>query len=255
MKLVFLLLLLSVVSEAKRYNCNENLSCGCGYSNVEMHARIISGEIAIPYSWSMVVSLRYDFYNDGNTLRHACGGTILTDSYILTSANCVENIDDVKLVNLTIAAGNHIRSAPHQTVRTVDEIIIHPNWTGSWNDHQNDIALLHLSEPLGLEYNTFITRTCLPLQLNTAEKLIQYPPIGIELGVVGWGRTDILDDDSDVLQQKVVYAIDYNDRKCTDIVSDAEKQFCARTYDSNAGQKNDSFFKFTYLILFRSLLW
>jgi hypothetical protein len=239
MKLLLSLLFISVITEATRYKCKENLFCGCGHKNVEINTRIINGELAVPYSWSMIVSLRHDFFNDGNSLRHACGGTILTDSYILTSANCVENIQDLKVKNLTIAAGIHHRADPHQVVRTVDEIIIHPNWTGSWFDHQDDIALLHLSEPLNLEWNSFITRTCLPLQSNITEKLIQYPPIGTDLAVVGWGRIDPYEDDSEVLRQIVAYSINYNDTLCTDLISNPEKQFCARTHELKGGQKNN----------------
>jgi endopeptidase E len=234
--LSLLLLLLSVLTNAKPFKCNKDLlSCGCGYSNVEINARIINGEEAVPYSWSMIVSIRYDFFRDGNFLRHACGGTILTDSYILTAASCLEEIQgDIKSANVTISAGIHRRSQPIQIIREVDDIIIHPNWTGSWNNDY-DIALLHLSEPLDFEINSVITRTCLPTQLNDPEKLIQYPPVNTTLAVVGWGRTVLHGDDSDVLRQIIVSSIDSNNTKCTDKIIDPIRQFCAGLYRDSPG--------------------
>ncbi|CAF0751091.1 unnamed protein product [Adineta steineri] len=233
----FLLLLsLGILIDGKYFECNKKKSCGCGYSNVEINARIINGEEAIPFSWSMAVSIRYDLLHNGNALMHVCGGTILTNSYILTAANCVEEIKgDVKLANLTIAAGIHRRSQSTQIIRQVDDIIVHPNWTSSWNQNQNDIALLHLSEPLDLENNTFITRTCLPSQINISEELIQYPPTGAELAVLGWGRSSPYGDDSDILQQLIVSTIDTNHTKCKDIITDPDRQFCAGIRDVSTG--------------------
>ena len=171
----------------------------------------------------MVVSLRYNFLPDGNFLRHACGGTILTDSYILTAASCLEGIQgDIKTANVTIAAGIHRRSQPRQIIRKVDGILIHPNWTGVWNSDYN-IALLHLSEPLHLQMNHLITRTCLSSQLNNLEKLKQYPPVNTTLAVVGWGRTNPYGDDSDILRQIIVFSIDSNNTKCIDKIIDPIK--------------------------------
>jgi endopeptidase E len=234
MKFLFLVLFLSVLTNAIRYKCNKNLSCGCGYSNVEINARVINGEEAVPYSWSMIVSLRYDFFHDGNFVRHACGGTILTDSYILTAASCLEGIGgDIKSANVTIAAGIHKRSQSIEIIREVDDSLIHPNWTGSWhNDY--DIALLHLSEPLDFQMNSFISRTCLSSQLYNPEELLRYPPINTTLAIVGWGRTVLFGDDSDILRQIIVSSIDPNHTKCTDKVVDPIRQFCAGSYHASS---------------------
>jgi secreted trypsin-like serine protease len=249
MKFFFFFLFLSVLTNAKHYKCNKNLSCGCGYTNVEINARIINGEEAVPYSWSMIVSLRYDFFHDGNFFRHACAGTILTDSYILTAASCLEVIkDDIQFANATIAAGIHRRSQTTEIIRTIDDILIHPNWKGSWNNDY-DIALLHLSEPLDFQMNSFITRTCLSSQLNNPEELIQYPPVNTTLAVVGWGRTVSYGDDSNILRQTIVSSIDHNNSKCTDQVIDPIRQFCAGSHDASSGQIIISFFLYYILIL------
>ncbi|UJR25720.1 hypothetical protein I4U23_007071 [Adineta vaga] len=230
------LLICNVLTEGSRFECKKEYSCGCGHTNVEVNARIISGEEAVPFSWSMIVSLRYDFIHNGNTMMHVCGGTILTESYILTAANCLDEIQgDIKLANLTIAAGIHRRSQPRQIIRDINQVIIHPNWTGSWNRYENDIVLLHLSEPLDFLQNSFITRTCLPTQLNTDEELIHNPPSGTNLVVAGWGRTVSHGDESDILRQLVVISLDNNHTKCRNIISNPNSQFCAGQRDLSIG--------------------
>lgn len=244
---LFVLLLISFSTNANYYKCNKNLSCGCGYDNVEINARIINGEEAVPYSWSMVVSLRYDFFRDGTFSRHACGGTILSESYILTAASCLEAIEgDIKSANVTIAAGIHRRSQPVAIIRDIDDIIIHPNWTGSWI-HDYDIALLHLSEPLDIDGNPYMTRTCLSSQLNNPEGILSYPPVNTTLAVVGWGRTSPFGDDSDILRQTFVLTIDNNNTKCSAKVVDPTRQFCAGYYDISTGPCYGMSIKFSFL--------
>ena len=83
----------------------------------------------------MIVSIRYNLFRDGYFLRHACGGTILSESYILTAASCFDGVvgSDIEFENVTIAAGIHRRSQPIQIIRKVDKITAHPNWTSAWN--------------------------------------------------------------------------------------------------------------------------
>lgn len=227
MKVFYFIFLLNISTiHGKYFKCNKNLSCGCASNNVEINARIINGEEAIPYSWSMIVSIRYDFFHDGNSLRHACSGTILSNSYILTSVNCLQEVShNIQLANVTIAAGIHRRSQPIQIIRKIDDIIIHPNWTNVWNSDY-DIALLHLTEPLDFKINSLITRTCLSKQ---------YPSNNTTLAVVGWGRTSINEDDSDILRQIIVSSIDSNNTKCTNQITNPIRQFCTGLYKDDSG--------------------
>ena len=226
-------ILLGSVCHAAEYECDTTRSCGCGSSTVEMAARILGGEEAVPYSWSMVVSIRYDFLGIGAPTTHSCGGTILTDSYILTAANCLEGvIGDVDQAEVTIAASIHLRSQPRQVIRRVDRIVFHPEWSGSLSGYHHDIALLHLSEPLNFEMNTFLSRTCLP---SDAKAMLDNPENKRPLAVVGWGRTDPGGSDSDELQQATVSYVDRNTAACANATSDPKGQFCAGVTGSDTG--------------------
>ena len=225
--ILVLVLFFNVLVEAKRFECSQERSCGCGHSNVEINARIIGGEEAVPFSWSMVVSLRYDFLDNGNQQMHVCGGTILTDSYILTAASCLDGVaNHANPKNVTIAAGMHRRSQPHQVVREIDRIIAHSEWLSSSSLFAYDIALLHLSEPLDFQTDPFISRTCLPSQLDTSEELLAHPPANTSLFVVGWGRKIFHGDNSDHLHQLAVSSIDTAHPKCDTIIFNPDRQFC-----------------------------
>ncbi|CAF3023785.1 unnamed protein product [Rotaria sp. Silwood2] len=221
------------------YECHQRLTpCGCGLKNVEMNARIVNGENAIPYSWSMIVSLRYDCLDDGNISTHCCGGTILNDSYILTAAHCVETIDALSLSagNVTIAAGIYRRSQQCQTIRKVDQLIIHPNWTRYTNGLRHDIAILHLTEPLDLDTNLLITRTCLPSRLNSTNDITNYPPSNISLVVIGWGFLGCFNCTTpDIIQQATLLSMHYNHSTCATSINHIKTQFCAGVYEGGKG--------------------
>ncbi|CAF3469694.1 unnamed protein product [Rotaria sp. Silwood1] len=224
-----------------RYECNmQSVPCGCGLNNVEMNARIINGEDAVPYSWSMIVSLQYDCYDDGNILAHCCGGTILSESYILTAAHCVDTIYQsmIESGNVTIAAGIHNRSQLCQTIRQVDKIFIHPNWTRISNRLRNDIAILHLAEPLDFATGLSIARTCRPPRLNSSAEVMQYPTHGTSLAVIGWGYLNAIGSfiAPQVLQQATVYSVHYNQSTCNAAINDIELQFCAGVSEVDKGE-------------------
>ncbi|CAF2704863.1 unnamed protein product [Rotaria sp. Silwood2] len=209
--------------------------CGCGYQNVQLAtSRIVGGNEAIPYSWSMIVSIRYNCNFDGNVTAHCCGGTILNDYYILTAAHCVEQIDQSSVLsqNITIAAGIHNLSENNQTIRRVDQIFIHSEYAGQPQLFKNDIAILHLDKPLNLDINPFITRTCIPPRINSSEDIIEYPSNGSMLVTIGWGMTDQLGNvQPQVLQQVSIYAIHHNYSTCKRSIGHINVQFCGGLFD------------------------
>ena len=213
------------------YQCDHlTTTCGCGYNNVELTpSRIVGGEEAKPYSWSMVVSIR-----SRSTNQHFCGGSILSASYILTAAHCV---DDETADAISIVAGIHNRSDTVSTIRYVDVIYIHPNWSSSSLERRNDIALLHLSEPFDFSNNAFLQRTCVP-DIQSPTNLVEYPVNRTRLAVIGWGLTRAGDSSSapESLQQAEVFLMHHTDPVCSRALYDIEKQFCAALYQGGKGK-------------------
>ncbi|CAF3883433.1 unnamed protein product, partial [Rotaria sp. Silwood1] len=208
------------------YTCdNTKVYCGCSLKNVELTpSRIVGGEEAVPYTWSFMVSLQHRSSNS-----HFCGGSIFSDSYILTAAHCV---DDETPDRIQIVAGVHNRSDPNGVIREVDYIHIHPDWSSSSMERRHDIAMLHLSQPLGLASNPLLARICVP-KVQWPNNVETYPSNGTRLAAIGWGniKQDWTNNSPDNLHQVQVFAIDNNDPICNKSLFDTQVQFCAALYE------------------------
>ena len=199
----------------------EEVPCGCGRENAHLsEPRVISGEAAVPYSWSMLVSIRLK-----GTDKHACGGTVLNESYVLTSATCVAQ---TYILGMTIAAGHHYASASNATIRQVDGVFIHPNYTGNASQYLNDIAILHLAQALDLGNDSYVSRSCIAQLLDFLPSPIYVPAVESMLAVVGWGTTSYEDQTEPALvQQALVYAANDSDSDCPVVEAEHDFQFCA----------------------------
>jgi secreted trypsin-like serine protease len=206
-------------SMATVYQCDTfKVECGCSSENVASNsAWIASTEEAVPYSWTMSVSIRL---NDTDV--HACTGSILSTSYILTSASC---IDGALPHDISIAAGIHNRIEDFAFIRYVRDVYIHPDWNSSDTSFRNDIALLKIFPPLSIASGGMLARICIPNEV-CSNQLVNSPPNASELIIVGWrtnrhGNTHIFDE----MQQTRVHTID-NELTCKTAIRDKQKQFC-----------------------------
>ena len=207
-----------------KYSCNKNATCGCGESNVIISSsRVVGGEDAVPHSWPMIVSIRMGKYE------HTCGGTILSEWYILTAAHCVD-ANAVPLQHfrsLSVALGQHNRSESSATVRSVKRVYIHPKYTTHTPVSENDIAIIEVAQPfdIGLKFRT--ARTCLP-QVNSSIQLpSQYPPNNTRLMVAGWGSIDGVNlVVPKILQQAQLFLIDKDDPTCKNFTLNSQSQLC-----------------------------
>lgn len=214
------------------YECNRTVPCGCGYSDVAFRpVRIFGGEDAVDSSWSMIVSLR--FYGSEE---HSCAGTLLSGSFILTAAHCVDHFSSANSVNITIVAGITNRSNPDSYQRNIMNIYVHPNYIDR-PPFLNNIALLEMDRPLFFQNNPILAKSCVHRFNSSTSIDEQYPTNGTSLVVIGWGAmrpgSYVL---SDYLKQIKVVAIDNQDRICKDAISNTELQFCAGLYNGEKGK-------------------
>ncbi|CAF1104166.1 unnamed protein product [Rotaria sp. Silwood1] len=194
------------------YPCNTNASCGCSTS-LTVVSRIAGGENAPRQSWSWIVSLRYNG-------KHFCGGTILSPSFIITTASCLTNIHDLN--SITILAGSltlQPSSNDLSQVRSIASIYKHPDFDYHWMI--NDIALLRLSTPLDMTRRN-IKPICLP------SGIVPQPPDNINMIAIGWGTTSTWTNTlSSTLLQVTLQSIASTFRGCQRVLSDTQRQFCA----------------------------
>jgi secreted trypsin-like serine protease len=205
------------------YQCNSyEQGCGCGPESVIISSEHIDeGEEAVPFSWTMTVSIRL---NDSD--EHACSGSILTGFYILTSARC---IDGAVPFDISVVAGVHNRIEDFPSVRYIQDVYVHPQWHATNGTGQNDIALLRVFPPFNVPAAGFLARVCIPYATYPSE-IMTLPPNASELVVVGWrstrnGQTTVFED----LQQARVTTLDANAPLCQQSIRDSGKQFCAVT--------------------------
>ncbi len=134
--------------------------------------QIVGGFTSAVGAWPATARLRLN----GS---HLCGGSLLTTSWVLTAAHCVQGFS---INSLSVVMGDHDRTVAEasEQIRSVIRVVIHPSYNSF--TYNNDIALLQLSAPVTL--NTRV-RT---IAMATSADATFYEP-GDNSTVVGWGAT------------------------------------------------------------------
>merc|ERR1740131_196862 len=153
-------------------------SCRCGLA--KRKNRIIGGEETEinEYPWMAVLTVL-----NGETRFFTCGGSLISDWWILTAAHCVVDLQDRYF---QVSLGDHDRKTSAESMSiTIDvtEVHIHPDY-GNDNDIldvNNDFALLKLKTPIAWGSNSHIRPICLP---SVYDEYDTYEAIA-----TGWGLT------------------------------------------------------------------
>ncbi|XP_077358082.1 serine protease 27 [Festucalex cinctus] len=140
----------------------------CGRPTLQEN-RIVGGMDASDGAWPWQVSVQ-------NDKGHVCGGSIITENWILSAAHCFPNPSDVS--SYTIYAGwyylnNH---NPHQSAHRINYVVIPSGYDEPRSG--KDIALVRLASPL--TWSDWIHPVCLPASG------IPFPS-GMRCSVTGWG--------------------------------------------------------------------
>ncbi|KAM8837218.1 serine protease 33 [Spinachia spinachia] len=133
--------------------------------------RIVGGESALEGAWPWQVDIQ-------SAGAHICGGSIITESWVLSAAHCFPNPSDVG--SYTIYAGRYQLNGinRNQLARSVGQVVVP---AGYINPQQGqDLALVHLSSPV--IWSDYVQPVCLP----DAGTLF---PGDLPCYVTGWGNT------------------------------------------------------------------
>ncbi|MFN2395050.1 MAG: trypsin-like serine protease [Bacteroidales bacterium] len=156
--------------------------------------KIVGGEDVdiLDYPWQISLQLRPPYGT-----AHFCGGTIVNDEWIITASHCVV-FDDTELdpVQIRIRAGFTSLSSTEGTYHNVSEIIMHPDYGTTGNEHQFDIALLRLSNTIDLD-DPAKTKVGI-VTLNDAASGLTDPDVMAK--VSGWGALSFGGPSPDILQ-------------------------------------------------------
>ncbi|WP_370250941.1 trypsin-like serine protease [Nioella sp.] len=106
---------------------------------------------------------------------HFCGGSVIADRWVLTAAHCVDSLNPNNPAGLEIYASSSSLQGGG-TAFDVDRVYVHAGYQGVG---RNDIALLEISRPMGIE----------PVRLSDASLAGLVEQIGGQTVIIGWGLT------------------------------------------------------------------
>ncbi|XP_055847605.1 serine protease easter-like [Episyrphus balteatus] len=158
-------------------------------------SRIYGGNITKFDEFPWMALIEYD--KGGNAYGHHCGGSLISNRYVLTAAHCISQLpQNWKLHRVRLGEwdtstnpdcevdtrGIEECADPHVDV-TIEKVIPHEKYLTS-SSRTHDIGLIRLSR--NVDYTDFIRPICLPLK----DILKQSTFNGIKMDVSGWGRTE-----------------------------------------------------------------
>uniref|UniRef100_I3J1A8 pancreatic elastase II n=1 Tax=Oreochromis niloticus TaxID=8128 RepID=I3J1A8_ORENI len=168
---------------------------GCGTPTYPpILTRVVGGEDVRAHSWPWQISLQY---KSGNSFYHTCGGTLISNEWVLTAAHCIGSSYTYR-----VYLGKHSLDTANESgsiAISPSVIVVHPNWD-SYNI-RNDIALIKLSSPV--QNTNAISPACLPTSGETLAN-------GAPCYVTGWGRLWTGGPIADILQQALLPVVDYS---------------------------------------------
>ncbi|CAH1277762.1 CTRB1 [Branchiostoma lanceolatum] len=148
----------------------------CGISRIQPRDlpgqnRIVNGQEAIPHSWPWQISLQT---SDGD---HFCGGSLVTENWVITAAHCKPN-PSAHLVVL----GEHDRDSNSEITQRIriEKSISHPQYVPTDSAPDYDICLVKLATPARI--GETVSPVCLPGATDS------FGPEE-DCYVSGWGKT------------------------------------------------------------------
>nr|QGT40994.1 Chy3a [Tomicus yunnanensis] len=142
--------------------------------------RIIGGNVATANEYPYQVAL----YVYIQRMLYFCGGTLITQQWVLTAAHCAESATSIVII---LGSHNLAEEEDSRLVYNTTTFIIHENWDA--DTLQNDIALIKL--PKNIALTSYINT----VPVANGSDLLE----GLTGRCLGWGKT-LLGSLSDVLR-------------------------------------------------------
>lgn len=147
-RLIFLLLVVVVVASAFQ-------QCGRRGSG----SRIVNGVDGGHGEFPWLISLRK---NRGRGFRHVCGGSLITNKWILTAAHCVLEPKDLNAYRVRVGEWYLEKDDGTERDYALAEIHYHESYNkDKTKNFQNDIALIKLKQPVSFA-GPYAGPACLP---------------------------------------------------------------------------------------------
>ncbi|XP_055599215.1 coagulation factor XI-like [Uranotaenia lowii] len=164
----------------------------CGEPKV-FHRLTIKGDFSVnrgDWPWHAAI-----YHKDRNCERYACGGTLISEEFVLTAAHCTFNVDsnqrlDVK--RIFVRLGFYQLDVINKDTRQFPVQKIHYYENFSSRRLQNDIAILELAEVV--RFTNYILPACLSMESAISQGT-----------AIGWGLAE--DDEISPILKKVALPV------------------------------------------------
>ncbi|XP_054681148.1 coagulation factor XI-like isoform X1 [Grus americana] len=168
--------------------CKKKASTVCMQHSAK-NIRIVGGTDSFPGEWPWQVSLHVKLSRQ----RHLCGGSIISNRWILTAAHCVMSLENPNIWRVYAGILKQSEMNEDTPFFKVEEIIVHPQYKYAQTGY--DIALMKLDKPMNF------TDLQLPICLPSKEDAnILYT----DCWVIGWGYRKEKGRVEDILQKATV---------------------------------------------------
>lgn len=189
---------------------------GCGKKGPG-HTRIVGGKNAKPGDWPWQVNIDYEdnISNPG----HLCGGTLITEEWVLSAAHCFYADQNKDKYWLKLGEHDIKTNSSWEQRFDIAQLILHPKYNN--NNFDYDLALIRLKSKAKL--NSRVQTACVSGQ-NTSF------PVGTKCYITGWGLLKEYGIGPAILQQAQVPLVEQS--KCkkaysTHGLSITPTMFCA----------------------------
>ncbi|XP_027718877.1 serine protease 27-like [Vombatus ursinus] len=154
--------------------------------------RMVGGQNAQEGEWPWQVSIQ----RNGT---HFCGGSLITDQWVMTAAHCFSNTSETFLYKVLLGAQQLVNPGPHAMYARVKRVESNPQYQGMASSA--DVALVQLEAPV--TFTDHILPVCIPSPEVKFEA-------GMNCWVTGWGSPSEQDNlpSPQILQKLAVPIID-----------------------------------------------